>query len=81
VSALRSARERDGRPVLSGLGARLTKRGLRVEVLVVTHPVKPGKVRMELHDGGVVTKRVTITVASPGLEPGFYQGSTLEVAT
>lgn len=78
MAFVRSARVLgDGKPVLTGVGARVTRRGLRVDVLYAAARVRAGKVRLSLHAGGR-PKHLTIVLAE-GLEPGAYETTTLEV--
>lgn len=74
---LRSRRERDGKPLVSGVGARVTKRGVRVDVLHVAAPVRAGRLRTYLHTRDT---RESVTVLVPALKAGAYQDCTLEVA-
>lgn len=78
MAAVRSARERDGRPILSGVGARYARRKARVtiDVLVITHKLPAGSVRLELHSDAGITR---LSVFGEGLKPGRYANATLEV--
>lgn len=77
MSAVASRRLRDGKPVVSGVGARLTKGGLRADVLFVSHPVRAGRLALLLMSGDGA-RRVTVRV--PALEVGARADATLEVS-
>lgn len=67
----------DGKPTLTGIGARVTRRGLRVDILHAAGRVRAGKVRVTVHTDP--TQHLTV-VLPEGLAPGAYQDTTLEVA-
>ena len=74
---IRSARlAADGKPALTGVGAHLTKRGVRVHVLHVAERLRAGRARCFLH---TPTGQEPVTLILPRLEAGAYQNSTLEV--
>jgi hypothetical protein len=76
---LRSARvASDGKPVVQGVGARATKRGVRVDVMHASEPVRKGRLRVSLHDGTSTHKLTVLVTAS--IARGAYQNTTLEVA-
>jgi hypothetical protein len=66
----------DGRPRVTGVGARLTRRGLRVHVLHVAERTRAGRARCYLETNA---GREPVTIILPRLEVGAYLHSTLEV--